>query len=155
VPRSVNSTASTTTTFQSISVIYPSLEAPDLHLHFYSNNFQQPCLPRSLPPLLPRRPLRPPHLRMAHTSVRLSQHNAVATQSRKLHRVRRSILTHSNRYGKGCYHQGESMFSGASLPPHLCLRRLPANWSAKHMKASQRSRIWRMYSLTRFMHATA
>jgi hypothetical protein len=77
---------------------------------------------------------------MAPTLVSLPPRNAVAERSRKLHRVRRSILTHPDRYGKGCYHQGESMFSGASLPPHLGVRRLSANMGWKHNNACQCSK---------------
>jgi hypothetical protein len=69
----------------------------------------------------------------------VSPRHAVALRSRVLHRVRRPILTCFIRYGKGCYHQGQSMFSGASRPPHLVSRRLPPNMSAKHNKASSRS----------------
>ena len=92
---------------------------------------------------------------MALISVRISPAHAVALRSRKLHRVRRPLLTLPNRYGKRCYHQGESMFSGASLPPHLCLRRLPTNMSWKHNRACQCSVTWRTHSLTRSMHAVA
>lgn len=85
----------------------------------------------------------------------VSPRHAVALRSCVLHRVRRAILTRFIRYGKGCYHQGESMFSGASRPPHWVLRRLPANLSAKHSKASSRSGAFLACSLTCSSHAAA
>lgn len=66
----------------------------------------------------------------AHASYNgtlISPHNGVATQARLLHRVRRALLTVHDRYGEGCYHQGQSTPPGASRPPHLGLRRLAAN----------------------------
>jgi hypothetical protein len=131
--------ASTTSALQSISTVAPSFEASDICLHRHQNKHHQPCLPRRPPPLLPRRRLLPPHPLMAHISVRISPRSAVAKRSRVSHRVRSPILTLSDRYGKGCYHQGQSMFPGASLPPHMGLQRLPNNMSARQHFASPRS----------------
>jgi len=150
-----NPNASTTTTHQSISTVDLSLEASDTRSYYQQTNFYSLCLPRSLPALpRPRRLLPSPPL-MAPTLVRLSPRNAVVLRSRKLQRVRRPILTHSDRYGKGRYHQGESTFSGALLPPHLCLRRLPAHLGWKQIAACQCSVTSWEHSLTCSLHTSA
>lgn len=124
---SATTKASTTSALAPIVPLQPSLEASDSRLQFHPSrfNYPQPCLPRSPPPPPPPRRVPPPLPLMAPTLVRLPRRHAVATRARVLHRVRSPLLTLCDRYGKGCYHQGESMFSGASLPPHLCLRANP------------------------------
>lgn len=84
---------------------------------FSTSQLLPECLLRSPPLPLPRRPPLPPPT-MAPTSVccLISQHHAVATLALGLYRVRRPLLTLSDRYDQRCHCQRESTLSGASHP---------------------------------------